>query len=59
MDENYEVVIPLDGETVRRLAQVGRHLGMHPTRVAAKLLRDILNDSAMVEAGLLEATRLN
>jgi hypothetical protein len=60
MDEDdYEVVISLDAETVKRLACIGRHLGVHPTEVAAKLLRDILNDNAMIEAGLIEASCLN
>ena len=58
-EDDYEMVITLDAKTVQRLAQVGRHLGVHPRVVAAKLLRDILNDSAMVEAGLIEAPRLN
>jgi len=57
--DDYEVVIPLDAETVKRLARVGRHLGVHPRTVAAKLLRDILNDNAMVDAGLIEANYLN
>jgi chaperone required for assembly of F1-ATPase len=58
MDEDYEFVITLDGETVKRLACIGRHLGVPPREVAAKLLRDILSDDALIEAGLMEPTSL-
>ncbi len=59
MDDDYEVVIALDGETVKRLARVSRLVGVHPRQLAAQLLRDVLKDAAMIEAGLTEGTHLN
>jgi hypothetical protein len=54
---DYEMVITLDAKTVQRLAQVGRYLGgVHPRKIAEKLLRDVLNDDAMIEACLTQST---
>lgn len=58
-DEIEMVPIPLDRETIARLARLGRAIGKHPTKAAGELLRDLLRDDEMAHAGLIEVTRLN
>lgn len=43
-DETEVVPIPLDPETIARLARFGRAAGVHPVQAAAALLRDVLID---------------
>jgi hypothetical protein len=46
-DDRERVPIPLDPETIRRLARFGQATGLHPTDAAAALLRDLLADDEM------------
>lgn len=41
-EDEEELPIPLDGETLGRLARFARACGKHPARAAAELLRDLL-----------------
>lgn len=59
-DNEIELVpIPLDRETIERLARLGRMVGKHPVKCAGELLRDLLRDDEMEHGGLIETTRLN
>ena len=50
-DDDMEVVpIPLDAETISRLARFGRMTGTHPVEAARLLLRDLLADDLLWNA---------
>lgn len=43
-DDVEYIPIPLDRETLARLARFARAIGKHPTRCAAELLHDLMRD---------------
>lgn len=57
-DDIIELPIPLDRETVSRLARLGRAVGKHPAKAAGELLRDLLRDDEMAHCGLIETTTI-
>jgi hypothetical protein len=48
-----EVPIPLDRESIERLARLGRACGQHPLDCAAALLRDLLIEDERVNIDAL------
>lgn len=51
-DDVEDVPIPLDRETIERLARFGRAVGRHPRDVAGALLRDLLIDDELAHQPL-------
>lgn len=57
-DDDVELVpIPLDRETIARLARLGRLVDDHPMRIAGSILHDVLKDDE--DAHILDAATLN
>lgn len=56
-DDRELVPIPMDAETIRRLARFGQATGLHPTDAAGDLLRDLLADDEFWNAS--ERARMN
>lgn len=53
-DDEAEIVpIPLDRETIARLARLARFVGDNPIRCASSLLHDLMRDDEMVNVHAL------
>lgn len=54
-DDEEIVPVPMNRETIRRLAALGRTIGRHPVELASKLLHDLLRDDEFAHMNPLSA----